>query len=586
MSESTNRIAEIISALREAAAGNAGPFAVAAALRPRVVGPDDPLVPVIWALEYDFVERDEADRRGLWGPWAPWFEGNGTTHPPPLASIPDEQIEVWSRIAGEVDDIPLLASRLHDLLWVRRWNARPDLDARAAFDQYLASVDRLDERLERAFVLARAVELAGLIGDADRQRRASPIIQQEAWRSLTVGESEPGVALRLIETLLTLPPDMQPGEIGALLESARTTYANDPFITQTVIDLIARRADPVEHDALHNEQVNAWRAKAGQATGLTRLTFLRRAQELATTYDLRTSAAEIGREIQSLGEDELDLKRVAHSVSISENEADAYVEAYIGADWQETLTRVGGIGPPSGDHQKNVESVIESMQRTPLQFLISRTVLGPYNMPIREIASDEEHREHALVNQEAMSIGISGIFIADAIDRLRHRFGAVSKDDLATFFESPLIGGEVAERFAHGLELFWEGKFDDAAHVLLPRIEAVVRNLALALNIVVVRPPRGPAVGGVRLLGDLIGALSGRIDESWRRYLRNALTEPTGLNLRNSLLHALVPSASRTDAAVLIQIACYLRLLRTAPVKDSPEVPDPGASESEERDGS
>lgn len=52
--------------------------------------------------------------------------------------------------------------------------------------------------------------------------------------------------------------------------------------------------------------------------------------------------------------------------------------------------------------------------------------------------------------------------------------------------------------------------------------------------------------------------------ESWRRYLLNVLSEPVGVNLRNRIAHGLLTSASKRDAALLIHVACHLRLIRVA----------------------
>ena len=39
------------------------------------------------------------------------------------------------------------------------------------------------------------------------------------------------------------------------------------------------------------------------------------------------------------------------------------------------------------------------------------------------------------------------------------------------------------------------------------------------------------------------------------------LTEPTGFNLRNRYLHGQVEEAQQVDAALVLQVAAYLRLL-------------------------
>lgn len=92
-------------------------------------------------------------------------------------------------------------------------------------------------------------------------------------------------------------------------------------------------------------------------------------------------------------------------------------------------------------------------------------------------------------------------------------------------------------------------------------LEALVRHHAERRGIVVTTNALGGARGGVRPLGDLISALEGHIDESWRRFLRTALVADEGANLRNQLFHGLHLRPSEDVVVTLVQAAIYLCLL-------------------------
>jgi hypothetical protein len=70
-------------------------------------------------------------------------------------------------------------------------------------------------------------------------------------------------------------------------------------------------------------------------------------------------------------------------------------------------------------------------------------------------------------------------------------------------------------------------------------------------------------------LGQLLAALEGVFDESWRRYLVNSLTEPLGVNLRNRIAHGLIGEAQAHDAALLVHIAAFLRTLKSQEARDA-----------------
>src|SRR5262249_52088116 len=130
------------------------------------------------------------------------------------------------------------------------------------------------------------------------------------------------------------------------------------------------------------------------------------------------------------------------------------------------------------------------------------------------------------------------------------------------FFSTPLIPEETAERIARSLYLYWQDNPDESCHVIMPRIESTIRNLARDLGLVVFREPQRGKPGSIRSLGDIIWSLKGFMDESWRRYLWNLLCDPIGTNLRNRVSHGLLTKAEKSDAALLIHVVCYLRLIK------------------------
>jgi hypothetical protein len=60
----------------------------------------------------------------------------------------------------------------------------------------------------------------------------------------------------------------------------------------------------------------------------------------------------------------------------------------------------------------------------------------------------------------------------------------------------------------------------------------------------------------------ILSVRQGHLPESWRRYLRNLLNEPTGMILRNRVSHGLLPRGGRGEAALALHAACFLRLLK------------------------
>jgi len=289
---------------------------------------------------------------------------------------------------------------------------------------------------------------------------------------------------------------------------------------------------------------------------------LQKALELAHKYGIKSIADTASREIQEIPEEELELKTISATTEIPRKDVEAFVASFVETpDWKDSLKRFGAYGPPSGDHSQNLQAVKNHRSQSPFQFLVKQTILGDDNAPIRTPTSEEEIATVALARQESLGISLFGHFATDILDAVRVKQGTINHAGLTDFFDTGLIPGDTAERIARALVLYWEGHPDESAHLLVPKIETVFRNLARELGIIIIYEPIGDRPGGIRSLGELLRSLKGRLNESWRRYFVNLLCDPVGVNLRNRLAHGLMPLAKREDAALLIHVVCHLRLM-------------------------
>lgn len=534
----------------------------------------DPIAPLIAAFEYLLVRysrRDEARRDS--SAFAPGVEWEGGQFPPSLSELPEGWSTTWAEVAARTAS-PLVVSRLNDLLWELRFGERPDEHARAAISAYLALRDSYEpmvapDALSRAIQLARALNDGASINDCARLAVAwaRTAIEAEEW--------QPGAALAPMDELTRLPEEQLPTDVSEVLDLAKARYRSDPYIFQSVIELqaaLARHEPAVERD-LQAEAIERFRDEAAQSSGLLKFAHLQHALEIARAHGLRDQMEELRRELQSIGADELDLKSISAETRVPAEVIDEMLEQVADGDgWSACLDRFAvAYGPPSGSHDKNVEAVREMKSRFPLQFLISKVIFGPENTTLRHLVTDEDREGAALAQHERMRIGFWSLIAADALALVQERHGQPTEDELAPLFETAFIPGDLARLLSHGVVLWTKGAYDDSAHCLAPRIERAVREICRGAAIVVAREPIGSEPGGVRPLGHLLADLRGIVDESWRRYLVNALTEPLGLNLRNRVAHGLIGEVPRHDAALLVHIAAFLRTLRPLKPSGAPE---------------
>lgn len=534
--------------------------------------PEHPLWKFVFAFEYMFVEKENKDYFERFGPFAPWIEMQGRIFPPPLNTISDEFLEEWS-IVLEKAKHPVLRSRMADLLWERRWGNRPDLYARQAIDSYLEVSRSKWEELYRANCLTRALDMCKQISDAERKaiiisstiETCDQVLQSDDWK--------PGVSLRLIEALMKLPKPEIPSEVDALLDKALHVYKKDSWIVENVLDLMIKRVDDNKQNELRLYQISKWIEEAEKSDhGLRKLFHLEHALEIARNYGIQDTVEEIRRKIQSIPEEELGFQTISAKAEVPAGKVDAYLNWFVDEKgWQESFTRFGYHGPPSGDYIKNIEEVEKQSQDFPFQFLASRTVYDEFNAPIQHSRSMDESKNIALIDHEKMGIRIFGSFAPKILHRIKQKHGNPSITELTEFFLTSIITRDISENIAKAIDWYFRDEYDAAAHILVPRIESIIRIIARDLGLPIIREPVGTTPGGVVQLGNLLVMLQGRTDESWRRYFHNVLTNPIGVNLRNRICHGLIPKVEKEDAALLIHVVCNLRLIEISQPDESKE---------------
>ena len=155
---------------------------------------------------------------------------------------------------------------------------------------------------------------------------------------------------------------------------------------------------------------------------------------------------------------------------------------------------------------------------------------------------------------------------APMLDRAVDQHGRPSHEELAEHFSTDLIGEDRGERIARAVECFWDEEYDESAHLIVPRLESILRDMARASGILIVKPAQEGRFGGVVSLNVVLAKLRELFEPApWFDYLEALLCDPLGLNLRNDIAHGLLKRAGGTQAALLIQAACYLALLSPSP---------------------
>lgn len=552
-----------------AAAGEAASWhEVASRLREDLETADcDELRWLIWAFEYalESLHRVASSE----GPFEPMLGFNdGSFYPPALDAVAEAVLVVWVEAADK--DGPVVASRLHDLLWERRAGDKPHLHARAAWRAYMELTGGTWESIYRAASVMRALQLARSLNDAGLLAEAVRGAVSFVREALGVEGATPGGPLRTLGALVDLPRGSRPEELTDLLGLAENIFGHDARLYESVAQMRMEMASNDEdRERLRMDLVDRWLETANGDKGLGQFAHLRHALELAEAYGLTDQAREIRRLIQDGPPADDEFQEVSVELKIPRAELDDYVTRLVADDgWQAALTRLGGMPPPSGDYAANLARVAQQKAEHPLLFLVTKVIYGPHGFPVQVVKDDALHELVALSEQERYGMELAGLIIGRVLDEIKERHGVPPAEELTTFFTSAFIPAGTAERVAASLLHYWEDRLDECVHVLCPRIEATLRTGLMKVGMTIISLPSGERPGGVRVLGELLREaleLDVMRDASRTRYLYNLLCDPYGMNLRNSIAHGFLTKARGGDAALLIQAICFLRLLDVAP---------------------
>lgn len=529
--------------------------------------------PIVQAFGYMFVASRREEIRERAGVFGAQFEMGGQVFPTPLRDIDEDTVAIWAVYAAETKAFPLAGSRLNDLLWVRRHGEPPVDHARAAFDGYLALAESA-AGMDLVDSLQRAIEIAAEIKDEERMEAAITKALEVSRSELEdASERRPGIPMNLMESIVDLKSDQWSAELCELLDAAAERYGEDPFIAESISELKLKLSAPEEREGLQRQQVARWREEAKKGDAILRHSRLQQALGLARTYGFTEVVEEVLLEMQAIKPEDFDLKPITAKVELPREEIEALVRSYVedSESWQEAFRRFGSEGPPSGDTNENTKLTKELAEKYPIQRIFTAQIMGPHGSLTAAAGSEDEHDRVDLAKHEAMRIGFWAPIGVEILDAIKTAFEVPDREELTKFFTTELIDGEVAARIADGVLRFFDNDDDGALHILVPQLEAAIRAAAARAGVVVIKTPRGGTPGGVRTLGGILADLKGRLPEPWRRYLANSLTDQLGINLRNQLSHGLHGPAARTDVAIVVQIACHLRLWRRGEEKSDSE---------------
>lgn len=140
--------------------------------------------------------------------------------------------------------------------------------------------------------------------------------------------------------------------------------------------------------------------------------------------------------------------------------------------------------------------------------------------------------------------------------------GLFTDESVLTYIKrNPCVQENQQLLITHGVKAYFNGDYITSTHVLIPQIEAVMRNMLHALK----RPTQKPnGIGGYHLLNfDEIlrdEVLTNILGHDLTYYYKLILSNPRGLNLRNNLCHGILHAKAFNEMNAIRVLHCILLL--------------------------
>ncbi len=519
-----------------------------------------------------FMTTTPADR----GPWDSYFgpvssgvdHAGNEVHFPDATQIEREVIEYW-KLRAEQTPHPILRARYADLAWEigRIWNKGhpsetqielPRELAQCAVGAYLDSVKLHDpaeplKLLQAWWFLNRAVGLAISIKDQalidrakaaafdfNRANRAAGHASQW-WLIDDLAFDRKGLSLTDAERAELL------GWLGESLDACADIadpQRFDPHQALQAADRIARWGAKVRKPELGiaalRKAGGAFEAFSTQANAMTAIAWL---EDLSARYrdnNLAEDASRVDAAILARGDEaQKSMKLVSTTIKVTAEEMEGWLNA-LTADSPKLA--VGRIAFHLISKPEELRREIEEMAaNAPLHAMISITLTDDNGFTAATIGSVKDDMPGRIVNAAANHIGAGAPWLHQALERLKARWGVDADALLELLAQSHLFPPRSHGLLRAGIEAWFAGDHVKAVHVLVPQVEAGLREMLRAYGESPMRHNKHE--GGFETLGMgtvlMNPVFKDKAHPAFRLHLRALYTSPKGMNLRNKVAHGL-----------------------------------------------
>jgi len=471
---------------------------------------------------------------------------------PSIKAITSKVLSYWEKRAKESQH-PIFKARYADLVWDFSEKIKGEKAHYSIAQIFIDSVieiiekDLCESALDAIKKLKRALTLALVINDKTRIEKLKQTII--GYENRIAEDEKPGLwgfsyELLVKNKKVKLSNNEEKQIIKNLEERfERLLKGNNLWATKCaaddLVDYYWRRGkyEKIKNILLKLEKMTF--KVFGEASPLVLTSWLEGLYHTYRQYGLKEEADRVSIQIKELGKKRLnELKKIEAKEGISKEKLEKFVNQLIEGDMKTALKRVAIYYIPKKN--KALKQLRYISKTAPFFSFLPKEIIDPEGRVISTIGSIEDDISGNLIFQISQNMLFMVSFLRRTIQALIKKFNLKTESIVDYLYESPVFDEGKKEFFIKGIDAYLKGDFLVALHILIPQIEAVIRNLAEKIGVPVLKPSRA---GGFnyRLLDDLLRDenICKVLTEDLCLYLRTLLTDPRGWNLRNNICHGI-----------------------------------------------
>jgi len=279
--------------------------------------------------------------------------------------------------------------------------------------------------------------------------------------------------------------------------------------------------------------------QAEKTSPLVASDWLEQLYHLYLQYGIKDEADRISNKIRELGKQtKSEFKKIETSLEIPKNELEEYIKWLTDGDLDSVLKKIAVNYIPRKDEV--VEQIRDLSKKAPISFLITRKIFDTDGRLIATVGPLKEDMDGHIVLRISKNMQISSFFLRETLIILIDKFSLTASKIVNYLYKSPIFEEKRRDFLIRGIEAFLDGDFLVSMHILIPQIEAIIRNLAEKIGIPILKPSRS---GGFfyRTLDELLReeGIIRVLSEDMCLYFRVLLTDQRGWNIRNDVCHGI-----------------------------------------------